>query len=253
MKPPSDEAVRLLQRYKEASAPGAEQKARLGDVVRERLLRGDLPRFDVVPFAPATPEPSLVQRLWSSTAGKLALGAVAVGAAGGASYPFFVQESLPSQRPAASAAVARAASPPLQSARPSSATTATEEKPVGETAPQAPASKTVRSRAENTPPAAVKASEATVDEEVELVNASQAALRAGNTAQALDLLAQHAARFPSGKLATLRQVTRMMALCQSGRTAQARQEAADFIAKKPDSPFVERVKTICLSPSTSPH
>jgi outer membrane protein assembly factor BamD (BamD/ComL family) len=87
--------------------------------------------------------------------------------------------------------------------------------------------------------------EPTVDEEVKLINGAQAALRAGDTRHALELLAQHAARFPAGKLATLRQVTHMLALCQSGKTAQARQEAADFVADKPGSPFVERVKTIC--------
>ena len=86
-----------------------------------------------------------------------------------------------------------------------------------------------------------------MDEEVKLVSAAQSALRAGDAKQALELLAQHAARFPNGKLATLRQVTHMMALCQAGQRAQARQEAADFVAERPSSPFARRVNGICAS------
>jgi hypothetical protein len=98
------------------------------------------------------------------------------------------------------------------------------------------------------PKPSASASEPTIDEEVKLMNAAQAALRAGDATRALLLLREHAARFPTGKLATARQVTRMMALCQAGQGPQARREAASFLTKNPDSPFAERVERLCPAP-----
>jgi outer membrane protein assembly factor BamD (BamD/ComL family) len=95
--------------------------------------------------------------------------------------------------------------------------------------------------------AAPSASEPTIDEEVKLMNAAQAALRAGEPKRALELLNEHAARFPAGKLSTARQVTHMMALCQAGKAEQARHEATSFLAKNPGSPFAARVSGICAS------
>jgi len=79
------------------------------------------------------------------------------------------------------------------------------------------------------------------------MNGAQAALRAGDAGRALSILNEHAKRFPAGKLATARQVTRMVALCQAGSPKQARAEAATFLARNPSSPFAERVRGICSS------
>lgn len=241
MKPPSDSARRLLEQYRESITLGAEQKARLGGVVHERVLRGDAPRFDVTPAAQAAPEPSFIQQLWSSTAGKWVLGVLALGAAGGVGHQIVRDEPAPAAQVAHSAPLA----PQVALAPPPVPEQEHAQPPVGEQQ-RPPAVSSNRPRVEKALPAPSAATEEpTIDEEVKLVNGAQSALRAGNSKQALELLAQHAARFPNGKLGTLRQVTQMMALCQAGQRAEARRQAAEFLARKPSSPFAERVKGIC--------
>jgi hypothetical protein len=246
MKPPSDRARLLLQRYKEASAPDTEQKARLGDVLRERVLRGDSPRFEVVPVvALAVSQTSFVQKLWASAWAKLGVGVVAAGAAGGAGYRALHEDAPAPMQPAHWASVAQVV-PRASVARTAPKLDDSMSSP--KEADDGVASKAAPSRTEKAPSAAVfPSAEPTIDEEVKLLSGAQAALRSGESKKALELLAAHAARFPNGKLGTLRQVTHMMALCQAGLRAQARREAADFIASKPSSPFVERVRNICSS------
>lgn len=252
MTSPSDRARLLLQRYKEANALGTEQKARLGEVVRERVQRGDLPRFDVVPVvAYAASQTSVAQKLWGSVWAKWGLGVVAVGAAAGAGYRTFQVDAAPPEQGAHVATSAHreqllrasvAAAPPVVPASPS-ATHAGDSAAV-----RSPAA--VPRAEKSSAAAAAPSAEPTIDEEVKLVTGAQSALRAGDSKRALELLAAHAVRFPNGKLSTLRQVTHMMALCQAGRRTQARQEAAAFVASKPSSPFVERVNGICAGPGT---
>ena len=247
MKPPSERARLVLSRYKEAAALGPDAKARLGDALEQRVLRGDLPRFDIRPGTPSVPQATLAQRLWSSTWAKVGLGVVALGTASSVGYQLERAER-PAALDAPAATVARA---PLLAERAAAAEPAESPEqaaaPADEAAPKPPAATPPpRTKADKGPDAAATSvSEPTIDEEVKLVNGAQAALRAGDTKRALELLNEHAARFPSGKLATLRQVTHMMALCQSGHTQQARQEAANFLVKNPSSPFAERVSGIC--------
>jgi hypothetical protein len=251
MKPPSDNARRLLDRYKEASSLGAERKARLGDVVHERVLRGDLPRFDVVLGAHAAAHNGWLQKLWASSATKWGFAALVVGAASAGGYRAWHEDAATSLREAPAAAVTRSLAPsdrptaPTGSNLPAEPAAPTQ---IDEPAPaEAPPARTEKQALPTPSRSPAPSAEPTVDEEVKLINAAQAALRAGDAKHALELLSQHAARFPGGKLATLRQVTHMMALCQSGKAEQARQEAADFVAAKPGSPFVERVKGICAA------
>jgi outer membrane protein assembly factor BamD (BamD/ComL family) len=95
-------------------------------------------------------------------------------------------------------------------------------------------------------------SEPTIDEEVKLMTAAQAALRSGQPRRALHLLNEHARRFPNGKLASARAVAHMVALCAVGRADEARSEADRFLAKSPSSPFAERVRNVC-APSREGH
>ena len=46
MKAPSERAQAILARYKAAQAPPPATKAQVLEIVRERALRGDLPRFE---------------------------------------------------------------------------------------------------------------------------------------------------------------------------------------------------------------
>jgi len=197
------------------------------------------------------PQATLAQRLWSSTWAKVGLGVVALGTASGVGYQLERAErpaaldapaaTVARTPPAAErAAVAEPAESPEQAAAP---TDAAAPKPAAATPPP----RTKVDKATDAAAASASVGEPTIDEEVKLVNGAQAALRAGDTKRALELLNEQAARFPSGKLATLRQVTHMMALCQSGHAQQARQEAANFLVKNPSSPFAERVTGICTA------
>ena len=75
MKPPSEQARRILDRFKESESLGAERQGYLLDVVQERVARGDLPRFDVQAPWPTLPKQGWLSRVWSSTAGKIGIAA----------------------------------------------------------------------------------------------------------------------------------------------------------------------------------
>jgi hypothetical protein len=186
-----------------------------------------------------------LQQLWASSAGKWALGVIALGVAGGAAYRLSRSDAPSSLREAPAESVARSVAPPQAVTAPSAPTADGSPSPAPSGASDVAPPKPAHTRAEKSPSVQAASGEPTIDEEVKLVSGAQAALRSGNASQALELLAQDAARFPNGKLATLRQVTHMMALCQSGQRAQAQKEAADFVAARPNSPFVERVNRIC--------
>jgi hypothetical protein len=84
-----------------------------------------------------------------------------------------------------------------------------------------------------------------VDEEVRLVSLAYSLLQAGDPAHALAVLDEHARRFPDGKLAESAKVTRILALCQVGRTSEARSERDGFLSRYPRSPFSNRVRSSC--------
>lgn len=89
-------------------------------------------------------------------------------------------------------------------------------------------------------------------DEVDLIRAAQDQLHAGNAGAALETLAEHARRFPSGALREERQASRILALCQLGNVAAARAEADRFVAEAPGSPLVDRVRGACrAAPSPS--
>jgi hypothetical protein len=235
---PADKAQALLARYKAAGALPPEHKARLLDVVSERVAHGDLPRFDVPAPAPVVPEPTLLAQLWASPWVKAALGLAALGVPAAGLYG--LSDRAPTAAPSATASVPGVVvSPQVPSV--------VDESPASALQPPAKApDPRDEVRAERTAPPP-SAGEPTIDEEVRLMNAAQKALQGSQPQRALELLSEHATRFPRGKLASARQVTRMMALCQAGQTDKARHEAKQFVAQNPSSPFVDRVKTICAS------
>ncbi len=243
MKPPSERARRVLDRYKAASAWGANEKARLGALIRVRVWRGDAPRFEIQPGTASLSHASLAPRIWGSTLGNLGTAILIVGAANGIGYQ--LQKGFgDSELRAPALTVARTRSE------------ASEAKLPAPVAPPAPVVTPLHADATSMPPRTKSEAsnlgvvQRTIDDEVPLVSGAQTALRAGNTARALQLLKEHETRFPTGKLATLRQVTYMIALCQTGRASRARQEAARFLARNPNSPFAERVSGICSAKSS---
>jgi hypothetical protein len=87
-----------------------------------------------------------------------------------------------------------------------------------------------------------------LDAELLLMRSAYQALRAGDPQRALARLAEHAARFPTGQLAESRQVARIMALCQAGQVPAANAEAEAFLRVSPKSPFVARLRSLCVAP-----
>ena len=247
MKPPSDDARSILERYKALESLGSDDKARLLGAIQERGARGDLPRVDVPPPSAPAPYPSWPARVWASPLGKLSV-VLAVTA-----LPVLV--ALRIQRGSGTSGAAEVPiAPPVDTSQPSLPPAAIEA-PVSAdpgppslpaiTPPAGPRTRARPARSTDTPEAPV-ASEPTIDEEVRLLNAAQASLRAGDPGEALRRLDEHASRFPASQLADARAVARMTALCKQGQATSARQEADRFLARYPNSPFAERVRKICL-------
>lgn len=250
MKLLSPQAQLLLSRYKTTQVLGDDESARLFDVIQERALNGDLPRVDIDPRAPVVPKEGLVQVVWASPLTKVCLGFVLLGVPAAAQLarggdgeapPELAQLRAPPSTPH----VERPMTPPpaLPEAPRYTASAHSASDPH-----EAPPEKPQRTAlSENAP-----ARELTIDDEMRLMNAAQVALRGGNAQRALQLLGEHATRFPAGKLSSAREVTGMLALCQSGRDEQARAEADRFLAQYPASPFADRVKKICAVPPSKP-
>ena len=77
----SDRARRVLALYRSAATLGVDEKARLGDLVLARTLRGDFPRFDL-PAAAVAPDSTFAFRAWGFALGKVGLALVALGVSG---------------------------------------------------------------------------------------------------------------------------------------------------------------------------
>ena len=94
----------------------------------------------------------------------------------------------------------------------------------------------------------------TLSKEVQLLQAAQLALRAGDTQRSLALLAEHTWTYPRGHLAEARDVARILALCQAGNVAQSKLHAKRFLQQRPKSPYAVRVRAGCaaLTNSTGP-
>ena len=101
------------------------------------------------------------------------------------------------------------------------------------------------------PPAESASSSAASDDaaalaaEVAVLDRATAALRSGDAAQALQWLAEHERRFAQGRLVDVRKATRVRALCQLGRPAQAHAEAAALRREHPGSAVARRTPESC--------
>ena len=97
--------------------------------------------------------------------------------------------------------------------------------------------------APTTPPTA--ATPVSIAEETRLVRGAETALRQGNSAEALALLAEHARRFPQGVLAEEREGERAIATCTSASPEARAAAAARFRRSHPGSAMLPRVAAAC--------
>jgi hypothetical protein len=81
--------------------------------------------------------------------------------------------------------------------------------------------------------------------ELGLIRATQAALRDGQAARALELLREHRARFPAGILSEERTGLEAIAHCILGHTDEGQRAARSLAARAPGSPLLERVRAAC--------
>ncbi len=99
---------------------------------------------------------------------------------------------------------------------------------------------------------AATAKAATLDsllgEEARLVRDANDAAKAGDTAHALALLDEHAARFPAGALEPERSAERIFILCAAGRADEALVAKDAFLRSHGSGPLAARVRASC-SPS----
>lgn len=106
-------------------------------------------------------------------------------------------------------------------------------------------------RSPGSPPSGAVASTPTeppepgLEDEVAVLDRASAALHGGDAVHALQWLAEHARRFPSGRLADVRKATRVRALCRLGRDAQARTEALALRREHPGSAVARRTSIDC--------
>lgn len=270
----SRQAKEILKRYRAGETLGTDARARMLTGLRAKIATG----------APAlgAPKSSLVSKLAAAGKAKIVLGvlAVAVPAAwtihrAQSSVDYTLRTATPSV-PAAPAVATQPEAPrtapaltdePYGSATPASDTapeaTALEalapseehtaaKRAASPTRAASPASNstaapkvvldesnTESEKAEEAPP------QSTLDQEMQLLKRAHQAEAAGRPSEALSILAEHAKRFPNGKLAESREVARVIALCEAGQTQASRTAAERFLAARPNSPFASRVRGVC--------
>ncbi len=95
-------------------------------------------------------------------------------------------------------------------------------------------------------PHKIKASD-DLAQEAALLHQAQAAWRAGQSAQALQLANQHATRFPRSQLANERDVLRVLSLCKLGQVSAAKQVGARLLRTAKGSPWYQSVAGSCAA------
>lgn len=84
-------------------------------------------------------------------------------------------------------------------------------------------------------------------DDLALIEAAEAALRAGTPAAALALLREHEERFPRAPTAEERAALRVLALCAAGREVEGRGARWAFLREHPRSAYRERIEKACPS------
>jgi len=119
--------------------------------------------------------------------------------------------------------------------------------PVNERAPASgsrPAPTATPTRIESDP---APEPDAAIDD-LALIEAAEAALRADAPTRALELLRQHEERFPSAPTAEERKALRVLALCAAGREAEGRGARWVFLREHSRSAYRERIEKACPTP-----
>lgn len=98
--------------------------------------------------------------------------------------------------------------------------------------------------ASNAPARAKPAASASIADEITAMQAARAALAAGQSRKALDLVGDYRKRFARPAFGEEATVIRILALAGSGQKAQATREARAFLARHPKSPHSPRLRAL---------
>jgi hypothetical protein len=99
-----------------------------------------------------------------------------------------------------------------------------------------------------TPSRAPQPSPSSLAAEMRLLETARAALSGGDARRALELIQEHEREFPGGSLSEERRASKVFALCELGRRAEAARAAAEFLRIAPASPLRGRVLDSCAFP-----
>lgn len=244
----NSDARRLVELAREARTPGEADKLRIAERLALPLAAGAA--LGGAASAAKAAGSELVAAGAKATGSALLGGwtaklaaVVAVGAAAGA---LAISQGNPRPAPSAAsslqapvaqrqvvAAPALSAAPPVAAPKDPATNDAAPSEPVKQPKPSAlPA-------APSTGPAHALA------EEAALLHRAQAAWRAGQSAQALELANQHAQRFPRSQLGNERDVLRVLTLCKLGQARAAKQIGARLLQKAKGSPWYQSVAESC--------
>lgn len=222
------EARHLFAAGQRAHEPDAEAERRVSAALRARIGAAALGTAIAVHPSTASAAKGIAvtaKLWWAGSAGALISAAVA-----GAVW------LAPSSEPAASTPSAAAASHGAA-------------KPAGVRPDVAPRASDALLPASAPPPPPIKASARppVVDlrQEAELLARAQRALRSGQPGLALEVLAEHAQKFPRGALAQEREAARALASCKLGRTAEGLASIERLRRQAPSSVHLKRAEAAC--------
>lgn len=223
------ELERLLSLTREATRPPPAARARIRAGLDARLAAG-----------PDAARARATSKAWFGfTAGVIGLGVVGL-------WLFSAPRTPARGLSATTAGVAVSSSLPLARA---SAPLASADVVSTQPAPPLEATVSLEPAARSQPPASrlrgPSGAKSEPAEELTLVRAMQAALRAGDASRALALAAEHAQRFPKGTLVEEREGARAIANCQRAEPAARPPILAAFMQGFGASPYAARVKAAC--------
>ena len=224
----SPKARALMHAGRGALRPSDADRDRISDALRSKL------GAEVLPLAAATAVTVRPARFARSSV-RWVSGVVAGAFVGGALFLSFHHGNHPLP-PAPAAAVLSPPSEPSAIAEPPSAPPADPELEV-----VAPPSSALPNKP-NAP--AVRSAPESLAREVAMLSSATSALHAGQPAQALKLLNEHARKFPNGVLSEERRAARAQALCMLGRIAEGQ---AELERLAPQSPAAARAKQVCAA------
>jgi hypothetical protein len=233
MKEMSHEASQLIHAGREAFRPTETDRARLMAALTGAAT------LSIGAAAAAGAQRSLSAIFGFGHAARVLAIALPVAAAG----TYWWQASV--QPPATMPTTATVSHPAALVAAPRSAPPVQPEQPAEEL-PSEPSPTVLPER--SAPPAFESSKPANeIRQEVALLSKAQAALSRGRPQEALEALAEHAARFPRGTLTEERAATRARTLCALGRKPEAEAELKRIERLNPTSAYLARARESCGS------